>query len=143
MSKKNPDALTKQDLVQLLNKKVGLTHAFALESAFQHLSVRVESAGAAEKYGQSEPCDGAGGIGDAAARMHTDPVHLDQFSLFGNRYTSGFFGHDDRNGVGDFRNTDSRAVTGTVPARKIQLRRREIDGCARNTVALNNDRTVV
>ncbi len=32
MSKKNPDALTKQDLVQLLNKKVGLTHAFALES---------------------------------------------------------------------------------------------------------------
>ena len=32
MSKKNPDALTKQDLVKILNKKVGLTHSFALES---------------------------------------------------------------------------------------------------------------
>ena len=32
MSKKNPDALTKQDLVQILNKKVGLTHAFALDA---------------------------------------------------------------------------------------------------------------
>ena len=32
MSKKNPDALTKQDLVQLLNKKVGLTHSAALDA---------------------------------------------------------------------------------------------------------------
>lgn len=32
MSKKNPDALTKQDLVNLLNKKIGLTHMAALES---------------------------------------------------------------------------------------------------------------
>lgn len=32
MSKKNPDALTKQDLVQLLNKNAGLTHTAALET---------------------------------------------------------------------------------------------------------------
>lgn len=32
MSKKNPDALTKQDLVLILGKKVGLTHAFALDA---------------------------------------------------------------------------------------------------------------